>query len=150
MNKSKRTSLDLMNNIYTLAYWMTGSETESNELVNKTYSRIDQDMTDKEIFRTFRSCYFTSIEPEGQLAADVSTLIGVSSEESLRQRFADIKLSVLLSEIPGIRHRDISKIIGKPLLTVRWWLSLGRKSLVNTQRLIPPIEMCLPIAGALQ
>ncbi|WP_040433408.1 hypothetical protein, partial [Chlorobium ferrooxidans] len=134
----------------TLAYWMTGSETESNELVNKTYSRIDQDMTDKEIFRIFRSCYLTSIEPEGELVADTSCFLPVTPEESLRQRFADIKLSVLLSEIPGIRHRDISKIIGKPLLTVRWWLSLGRKSLVNTQRLIPPIEMCLPISGALQ
>ncbi|NTW69524.1 MAG: RNA polymerase subunit sigma-24 [Chlorobiaceae bacterium] len=150
MIQSKRTTLDLMNNIYTLAYWMTGSETESNELVNKTYQLIDKNLSEKEIYKTFRSCYLSTINIDRDPSAEKFGVLMDDTEESLRQKFADIKLSVLLSELPGIRHRDISKIIGKPLITIRWWLSLGRKSLVNTQRLIPPIEMCLPLSGVLQ
>jgi DNA-directed RNA polymerase specialized sigma24 family protein len=40
----------------------------------------------------------------------------------------DRKLSVLFSEICGLKHRAISIIIGKPLDTIRLWLSTGRKS----------------------
>ncbi len=50
---------------------------------------------------------------------------------ALLRRDADIKLSVLLSAISGLKHRAISKIIGKPLDTIRVWLFNGRKSLAE-------------------
>ncbi len=49
--------------------------------------------------------------------------------DSLMQWAADIKLSVLLSEISGLKHRQISEIVGKPVETVRIWLFWGRKLL---------------------
>jgi DNA-directed RNA polymerase specialized sigma24 family protein len=49
----------------------------------------------------------------------------------LLQRDADIKLSVLLSDVSGLKHRTISHIIGKPIETIRVWLSAGRKSLAE-------------------
>ena len=129
MNKEKRTPMDLMDDIYSLAYWMTGSETSANELVNVTYLNVDNQTHEREVFKTFRECYFDSLEE------DISSSVSESPYKpneckgmSLRQRFADIKLSVLLSEIPGLRHSDISNIIGKPLDTIRLWLSSGRQS----------------------
>ncbi len=117
--------MELMDDIYTLAYWLTGSESGATELVNRTYLNVEFDSSENEVFKTFRECYFDTIGEECLLnTAD-------SAEKSLVQRNADIKLSVLLSEISGMTHRSISKIIGKPLNTVRLWLSSGRKSFVN-------------------
>ncbi|NTW63415.1 MAG: hypothetical protein HGA46_04855 [Chlorobiaceae bacterium] len=42
-----------------------------------------------------------------------------------------MKLSVLLSEIAGLKHLEISKITETSLETVRSWLSRGRKLFVN-------------------
>ncbi len=37
MKKIKKTALDLLDDIYSLAYWMTGSEEVSHDLVYCTY-----------------------------------------------------------------------------------------------------------------
>ena len=42
MIKAQRTPMDLMDDIYTIAYWMTGSETAANELVNRTYLNVER------------------------------------------------------------------------------------------------------------
>jgi DNA-directed RNA polymerase specialized sigma24 family protein len=132
MINAQRTPMDLMDDIYTLAYWMTGSETAANELVNRTYLHVESHTPEREVFKTFRECYFDSF------AGDTADCISQSAHKPkerlvllLLQRDADIKLSVLLSEIPGLKHRMISKIIGKPLDTIRVWLSEGRKSLAE-------------------
>jgi DNA-directed RNA polymerase specialized sigma24 family protein len=132
MLKAKRTPLDLMDDIYNLAYWMTGSETETNELVSRTYLNVDMNSSDTEVFKTFRSCYFDGIEKNNTFSLqDTLHLSREEMEKSLRHQNADIKLSVLLSAIAGLKHRAISKIIGKPLDTIRVWLSSGRKTFVN-------------------
>lgn len=128
MIKEKRTPLDLMDDIYSLAYWMTGSEASATELVNTTYLHVDIDTPEREVFKTFRVCYFE------RFSHCLPALAYIPVErlmESLLKRDADIKMSVLLSAISGLKHRAISKIIGKPLCTIRMWLSTGRKSLAE-------------------
>ncbi|MEI8032530.1 MAG: sigma factor-like helix-turn-helix DNA-binding protein [Chlorobiaceae bacterium] len=112
-----------MDDIYSLAYWMTGSLIATNELVSRTYRHAEPDSSQREFFRVFRSCYFESISPTAPTAPEAGKVP--------HRKSADIKLSVLLSEIVGLKHREISEIIGKPLETVRLWLSEGRKSLVE-------------------
>lgn len=121
-----------MDDIYSLAYWMTGSLTATNDLVNRTYSLADLDTSEKELFKTFRACYFECYLQESIVCSEEIPLrVSDYTEDILRKWSADIKLSVLLSEIAGMKHRDISEIIGKPLETVRLWLSWGRKWFVN-------------------
>jgi len=122
----------MMDDLYSLAYWMTGSEKSANTLVYSTYLNVQSNAPEQEVFKTFRACFFRSIDEhlsvrEPESPAKQKEIQGLS----LRQRYADIKLSVLLSEISGLKHRDISKIIGKPLDTIRLWLSSGRKWLAG-------------------
>jgi DNA-directed RNA polymerase specialized sigma24 family protein len=111
---------------------MTGSFTATKDLMNRTYSRVDFDTSEKELIKTFRACYLESYRKDFiSVAEGTQCRCNEITEASLRKWSADIKLSVLLSEISGLKHRDISEIIGKPLETVRIWLSWGRKWLVN-------------------
>ena len=132
MIKAKRTPLDLLDDIYSLAYWLTGSETKATELVNSTYLNVDNESSETEVFTTFRACYLESIDQDD--AGSLPETPCFSKEilaASLLEQDADIRLSVLLSAISGLKHRAISRIIGKPLNTIRVWLSEGRKSLVH-------------------
>jgi hypothetical protein len=131
MIQIKKTPMDLIDDIYSLAFWMTGNEKVSSDLVSCTYLNTDFDAHEEQILKTFRNCY---IDTFGQKAAldiheTATTVHGVM--DSMRQWAADIKLSVLLSEISGLKHNQISDIIGKPVETVRLWLYWGRKFLVN-------------------
>jgi len=132
MNRIKKTPLDLLNDIYSLAYWMTGSEDESQDLVNLTYLYTGNGTKESDLLRTFRRCY---VERFGQntdfCIAERPCITQHHLIESLKQWAADIKLSVLLSEISGLKHCQISEIVGKPVDTVRLWLLWGRKLLVN-------------------
>ncbi len=133
MLTAKRTPLDLMDDIYSLAYWLTGSEFEATELVNNTYLNVDNGSSDIEVFNAFRICYSDSTaggDDESGLP-ETPCFLAQTLERSLIKRFADIRLIVLLSAISGLQHQAISKIIGKPLDTIRVWLSEGRKSLVQ-------------------
>jgi hypothetical protein len=132
MIEEQRTPMDLMDDIYSLAWWMTGSEAAATELVNRTYLNIDNHTQEREVFRIFRACYFDHLG-HGR-ALSMSKLSRKPMDRlgaPLLRRDADIKLSVLLSEISGLKHRTISKIIGKPLDTIRVWLSIGRKTLAE-------------------
>jgi len=132
MIEEQRTPMDLMDDIYSLAWWMTGSEAAAAELVNRTYLNIDNHTPEREVFKIFRACYFDKIGHNRPLC--MSKLSRKPMDRlgaPVLQRDADIKLSVLLSEISGLKHRTISKIIGKPLDTIRVWLSAGRKTLAE-------------------
>ena len=127
MVTKKRTPLDLMDDIYSLALWLTGSETKATELVNCTYGNVDYESSETEVFKTLRACYFDTLDHN-----ETPCFSKERAETSMMKRDADIRLSVLLSAISGLKHRSISRIIGKPLKTIRVWLSEGRKSLVAT------------------
>jgi DNA-directed RNA polymerase specialized sigma24 family protein len=137
MNRIKKSPLDLLDDIYSLAYWMTGREDESHDLVNLTYLYANTRTKESDLLTTFRKCY---VERFGQNAdfciSDNQQCTGQHPIlESLKQWAADIKLSVLLSEISGLKHRQIAEIVGKPVDTVRLWLFWGRKLLVNDSQM---------------
>lgn len=132
MIKEKRTPMDLMDDMYSLAYWMTGSETSAAELVNITYLNVTLDTPESEVYKTFRECYFATFGyEEASCIPKPSCNPMEKMGRVLLRRDADIKLSVLLSAVSGLKHRAISNIIGKPLDTIRVWLSAGRKSLAE-------------------
>jgi hypothetical protein len=131
MIQIKKTPMDLIDDIYSLAYWMTGNEKASTELVSCTYLNADINAPETELIRTFRECY---IDTYGQHAdLDIHEASGAVGGviDTLRQWAADVKLSVLLSDLSGLKHSQISAIIGKPVETVRLWLFWGRKFFVN-------------------
>ena len=135
MIKAQRTPLDVMDDIYSLAHWLTGSETTATELVNKTYMNVDNESSETEVFTTFRTCYLDSIdEDDANSLPETPCFSKETPGMSLFKQDADIRLSVLLSAISGLKHRAISRILGKPLMTIRAWLSEGRKSLVHDAR----------------
>ncbi|MCF8382876.1 MAG: sigma-70 region 4 domain-containing protein [Chlorobium sp.] len=132
MAAKKREPLDLLDEMYSLGYWMTGSLKKTNELVLGTYRQVDSDTPEIEVFKTFRDVYYerfgldgATSQPETSRYPDENLLI------LLRQQETDRKLSVLLSEVCGLKHRTISIVLGKPLNTVRLWLSSGRKSMID-------------------
>ncbi|MBM3422474.1 MAG: RNA polymerase subunit sigma-24 [Chlorobi bacterium] len=124
--------MDLLNELYSLGYWMTGSLKKTNELVLRTYRSIQSDTPEIEVFRIFREVYYEHADRINSTSKP--THCNYPDEElleSLRQQETDKKLTVLLSEICGMNHRAISIIIGKPLNTIRTWLSSGRKSIAE-------------------
>ncbi|NTU87702.1 MAG: RNA polymerase subunit sigma-24 [Chlorobiaceae bacterium] len=126
-----KTPLDLLDDIYSIAYWMTGSETESRELVDHTYLNAGIDTPEPELLKTFRECYIDRFGQETDFClSEKPCKTAGRLARAIKNRAADIKLSVLLSEISGLRHRDISEILEKPVETIRMWLYWGRKLLV--------------------
>lgn len=133
MTEEKNTRLDVIDVIYSLAYWMTGSEKDAGKLLKSTYLNTSKNSTVFELIKKFRICYFDSI---GQIPVSVFNEEDYdqpkeSLSESLWKWCEDIKLTVLLSEISGLKHRDICEISGNTLETIRLWLSWGRKQLNN-------------------
>ena len=127
MIEIKKTPLDLIDDIYSLAYWMTGNEKASTELVSNTCMNADLQAPETEVLKTFRDCYIDAYGQNADLDIHEITEQSTCLIDSLKQWTADIKLSVLLSELTGLKHAQISDIIGKPVDTVRLWLFWGRK-----------------------
>ncbi|MGC8774248.1 MAG: RNA polymerase subunit sigma-24 [Chlorobaculum sp.] len=127
MIEIKKTPLDLIDDIYSLAYWMTGNEKASTELVSNTCMNADLQAPETELLKTFRDCYIDAYGQNADLDIHEITEQSAGLIDSLKQWTADIKLSVLLSELTGLKHAQISDIIGKPVDTIRLWLFWGRK-----------------------
>lgn len=127
MIEIKKTPLDLIDDIYSLAYWMTGNEKASTELVSNTCMNADLQAPETEVLKTFRDCYIDAYGQNADLDIHEITEQSTGLIDSLKQWTADIKLSVLLSELTGLKHTQISDIIGKPVDTIRLWLFWGRK-----------------------
>ncbi len=133
MKRIKKSALDLLDDIYSLAYWMTGNEELSQELVHSTYYAANTRSEERELLRTFRECYVARFGQQTDFCTtDKYCRSDLQFVDSLRQWAADIKLSVLLSEISGMKHNQISEIVGKPVETVRLWLLWGRALLSKT------------------
>lgn len=135
-----------MDDLYTLAYWMTGVEKCACELVNCTYIGAEMNASAIGLFKIFRTCYFAKYIP------DNSGFCRQSKDRhscSLSQQRIDMKLSVLLSEICGFTYMDISEITGIPVDTLGARLALGRKLLVDELRLLSVEKRFLSIGGSL-
>ncbi|NTV01305.1 MAG: RNA polymerase subunit sigma-24 [Chlorobiaceae bacterium] len=131
MIQIKKTPIDLIDDIYSLAYWMTGSEKASEELVNCTYLNTYVEAPETEIIRTFRECYIDTYGQQAELEVTEPAGSSRGMFDSFRAWAADIKLSVLLSDLTGLKHGQIAEVIGKPIDTIRLWLFWGRKFMMN-------------------
>ncbi|RNA64750.1 RNA polymerase subunit sigma-24 [Prosthecochloris sp. ZM_2] len=132
MIQKRKTPLELLDDIYSLAYHMTGTEQASRDLVNRTYVTISNHESESEVLKTFRECYLDQYGQDTDLhICDDNASAASTPLETLKRKAADVKLSVLLSEISGLRHAQISEVLGKPVETVRTWLFWGRKFLIR-------------------
>jgi DNA-directed RNA polymerase specialized sigma24 family protein len=132
MTTIKKTPIELLDNIYSIAYWMTGNEADSRDLVNRTYLNADITTPELDLLKTLRTCYLERFGQQTDFCiSDKPCNESVGIVKSLKNRAADIKLAVLLSELSGLRHSDIADVLQKPLATIRKWLFLGRKLLVQ-------------------
>jgi len=136
MTSSKKTPLDLINDIYSIACWMTCNEHDSQELVKKTYLFAKTKNKEIELLKAFRECYVRQFGQRTDFCiSEKKCQPNYQRLDSLKHCAADIKFSVLLNEISGLQHRQISEIVGKPIDTIRAWLLWGRKLLVDTSQL---------------
>lgn len=130
MKKMKKGALDLLDDIYSLAYWMTGSEEVSSDLVYCTYLSSSMESEERVLLKSFRECYVNRFGQYTDFCTgEKSGQCHLQPLDSLIPWAADMKLSVLLSEISGLKHLQIAEIVGKPVETVRLWLLWGRKIL---------------------
>ena len=133
MKRLKKTALDLLDDIYSLAYWMTGNEEVSSDLVYSTYLSANTKTEEKMLLKTFRECYIKQFGQNAGFCWSQQTCKSfVQPEDSMMQSAADIKLSILLTEISGLKHLQISEIVGKPVETIRVWLLWGRELIAHT------------------
>ncbi|TLU82810.1 MAG: RNA polymerase subunit sigma-24 [Chlorobium sp.] len=132
MAKKKRNSMELMDDIYNIAFFMTGSRDGAYHLVYRTYLKVDYETTEIEVFKALRDSFIDCFIHDKITCIPLASVkdMGYLGEIIIRQE-TDVKLSVLLSEISGLKPAAISKVIGVPSDTIRLWLSSGRKWLFD-------------------
>jgi hypothetical protein len=131
MHDNSREPLDLLDQMYTVAYWMTGSLKQTNNLVFKTYQLVDSETTEVQLFRTFRTVFYehccldtSSLVPHHDFENEEWT-DSVNNSQEIDGRFA-----VLLAEVCKLKHQAISKILDQPLEKIRLLLTSKRKAML--------------------
>ncbi|GEM_PF-477092 len=133
MTKKKKTQGEIIDNIYSLAFWMTGDHAVCYDLIKKTYLYAEPGSNEQVLLRTFRDCYVEQFgqEVNSWFSDEMHNYNIMPLGDGLEQFSADIKIAVLLSEIAGLTHRQIAEIFEQKLETVRCWLFWGRKVFVH-------------------
>jgi hypothetical protein len=132
MTENSREPLDLMDHMYTVAYWMTGSLKKTNNLVYKTYQMVDGETTEMELFKTFRTVLneHFCLEPTS-LAPYQSFENEESPEFESNPQEIDGRLAVLLAEVCKLGHHAIAGILDQPVEKIRLMLISKRKSMLK-------------------
>lgn len=134
MTREIHSMLEIIDDLYTLAYWMTGAEISAHELVSSTYWYTGLNASAHELFITFRACYQDRCRVTSSFCvSDSYSQLTYSSGVSLRQRVIDMKLLVLLYEISGLNHRDISEITGTSLDALACCYPRGKNCFLQPQ-----------------
>jgi len=133
MTNKKKTSREIMDNIYSIAFWMTGDHAVCYNLLKKTYLYAEPGSNEQVMLKTFRYCYVEDFgqEVNSWFSDEASNDNVMPLADGLEQSAADIKIAVLLSEISGLTHRQIAKVLEQKLETIRLWLFWGRKVFVH-------------------
>lgn len=130
MGTTEKEVVELIDDIYSISLWMTGSVKMSKELVINTFKGLDANTPKIEVLKKFRDCYFEKMELDRTVDTPNSSLVFLNQIKTVfLQQDTDRKLSALLSEVCKLDHHSIAQILGKPLDTVNLWLSDGRKKL---------------------
>ena len=131
MQKNSREPLDLLDHMYTVAYWMTGSLKKTNNLIYKTYQLVDSETSEIQLFKTFRKVFYEHycINSPSLVSHDVCE--SEENTESERQKLEmDGRMAVLLADVCTLRHQAISSILERPIETIRLLLTSNRKSMM--------------------
>ncbi|NTU94154.1 MAG: hypothetical protein HGB29_09600 [Chlorobiaceae bacterium] len=114
-----------MDQMYTIAFWMTGSLQQTYDLVYKTYERVNSHTSDIGLFRAFKEVYNEDFSRKSTPPPYPSSDPAISI---LRQQDREIRLAVLLVEVCELHYHEIAIIMEQPIETIRLWLSSGRKT----------------------
>lgn len=120
--------LDAIDEVYNLAYWMTGNEATAGMLVSQTYSAIDKNATLVSLYRAFRENYLKAFGQAPVLSAEETAEIADTDvARAVVALPTDFKMAVLLADVAGLSHRDIAMVVETSVEAVREWLHWGRK-----------------------
>jgi|WetSurMetagenome_2_1015567.scaffolds.fasta_scaffold855736_1 hypothetical protein len=149
MNKA---TFDLLDQLYTVAYWMTGSVKKTNDLVFNTYQQVDAETSEVEFFKIFRSVYYKQCFDNTPALAPYRTSENTESlKDENHKHKADGKLAVLFAEVCELKHRAISRILNMPVDTIRLLLTSERKSMllgaINLMLASLVFAFSLPVKG---
>ncbi len=125
MDKKNRKPHQLIDDIYSIGCWITGSKEDAAELIEKTYLIIDPEATEIDVFKTFRHCLLDSLKGISCIPKPSCNDMEKLGYKLIKQD-AEMKLTVLLAEISGLSPEIISKIMGNSVKEVNYWLSTGR------------------------
>ncbi|MCE1273780.1 MAG: RNA polymerase subunit sigma-24 [Chlorobiales bacterium] len=125
----KSGSIEFLDQLYSLAFWMTGSLKNTAELVYKTYEQTGAHSSAFGLLKTFRKVYHEHADVDNPHSHSSSASDTAATMH--RKQEVDIKLAVLFVELFGLQHLKISIIMEQPIETIRLWLSAGRKSLLD-------------------
>lgn len=127
-HRSNAPVLDAIDEVYNLAYWMTGNEATAGMLVSQTYSAIDQRASLISLYKAFRENYLKAFGQTPVISAEEAAEIADTDvARAIITLPTDFKMAVLLADIAGLSHRDIATIVGHSVEAVREWLHWGRK-----------------------
>jgi DNA-directed RNA polymerase specialized sigma24 family protein len=125
---SKSPVLDAIDEVYNLAYWMTGNEATAGMLVSQTYRAVDKHATLVSLYKAFRENYVKAFGQTPVLSAEEAAEIADSDvARAVVALPTDFKMAVLLADIAGLSHRDIATVVENSVDAVREWLHWGRK-----------------------
>ncbi|NTW54565.1 MAG: hypothetical protein HGB15_07370 [Chlorobaculum sp.] len=132
MPEYSREPLEMLDHMYTVAYWMTGSLKQTNNLVYITYQMVDSETSEVQLFKIFRKVFYE------HYCIDIPSYVlqqYVENEESPEsdneQQEMDGRLAVLLAEVCKFRHYAISSILDQPIENIRLLLTSKRKSILK-------------------
>ncbi|MBC8043341.1 MAG: RNA polymerase subunit sigma-24 [Rhizobacter sp.] len=130
--KTAATALEWIDELYNLAYWMTGSEASAGMFVSQTYLNPHTLTSRAAVFKMFREQFQRGF---GQNMTMNHELISQISDGDVARAVvhlpADFKMAILLADAENMSHAEISEVVGKPVDTVRSWLHWGRKLLYS-------------------
>jgi len=132
MPDNSRDPIDLLDQMYTVAYWMTGSLRKTNNLVFKTYQLVDSETTEVQLFKTFRKVFYEHFCFGMTFLASHQDCENEERAESgkIKQEI-DGRFAVLLAEVCKLKHQAISKILDQPVEQIRLLLTSKRKSMLS-------------------
>lgn len=126
-----RAVLDAIDEVFSLAYWMTGSEATAGLLVSQTYQGLTESSTMISLYQSFRNAYLNAFGQTPILIDEVSLISDGDVARAVITLPSDFKMAVLFADVAELSHRDIATIVEKPIETVRAWLHWGRKLLAK-------------------
>jgi hypothetical protein len=125
-------AMGLIDDVYSVALWMTGDEASAGMLVSQTYLDGATFKNAAGLFKAFRGVYLRSFGQEGLFnTSDAMSIDDRDVARAVIKSSADFKLTTLLADMAELSHNQIADVIEKPVDTVRTWLHWGRKLMSN-------------------